>query len=232
MMTEPHFGRLVDASAASSTRERSYDRRRRCARRGLLTTRLGRAGFLGRPHPALGRDGGDLRRLRRHLAGRPRLRDRLATIILPSPWETALELVVVGQNLLTGGYLLAAFWVTTQEVAIGFAIAVVLGVHARHDRRRNLARRACGAALSRRDRHDAESRLRAALHLLARLRHLVEGRARRVHRDVSGRGRNRGRPSRRRRECPHALPHHGRQPLADAGQAEDPDRACRTSSPA
>ena len=52
----------------------------------------------------------------------------VSNIILPSPWETALELVVVGKNLLSGGYLLEAFWVTTQEVLIGFAIAVFLGV--------------------------------------------------------------------------------------------------------
>lgn len=52
----------------------------------------------------------------------------VSNIILPSPWETALELVVVGKNLLSGGYLLGAFWITTQEVLIGFAIAVLLGV--------------------------------------------------------------------------------------------------------
>jgi len=52
----------------------------------------------------------------------------VSNIILPSPWETALELVVVGKNLLSGCYLLGAFWVTTQEVLIGFAIAVFLGV--------------------------------------------------------------------------------------------------------
>jgi NitT/TauT family transport system permease protein len=51
----------------------------------------------------------------------------VSKIILPSPWETALELVVVGQNFLTGGYLLPAFWITTQEVAIGFALATFLG---------------------------------------------------------------------------------------------------------
>jgi NitT/TauT family transport system permease protein len=51
----------------------------------------------------------------------------VSPIILPSPWETAQELVVVGHNLLTGGYLLESFWVTTQEVAIGFALATTLG---------------------------------------------------------------------------------------------------------
>jgi NitT/TauT family transport system permease protein len=51
----------------------------------------------------------------------------VSPIILPSPWETAVELVVVGQNLLTGGYLLASFWVTAQEVFLGFAIAILIG---------------------------------------------------------------------------------------------------------
>jgi len=52
----------------------------------------------------------------------------VSQIILPSPWETAQELVVVGKNLLTGGYLLGAMWVTTQEVLIGFGIATALGL--------------------------------------------------------------------------------------------------------
>jgi NitT/TauT family transport system permease protein len=51
----------------------------------------------------------------------------VSNIILPSPWETAQELVVVGGNLFTGGYLLSAFWTTTQEVFIGFLIATTLG---------------------------------------------------------------------------------------------------------
>jgi NitT/TauT family transport system permease protein len=51
----------------------------------------------------------------------------VSKIILPSPWETAQELVVVGQNLFTGGYLLPSLWITTQEVMVGFAIAVMLG---------------------------------------------------------------------------------------------------------
>jgi NitT/TauT family transport system permease protein len=52
----------------------------------------------------------------------------VSRIILPSPWETAQELVVVGKNMLSGGYLLGAMWVTTQEVLIGFAIATGLGL--------------------------------------------------------------------------------------------------------
>jgi NitT/TauT family transport system permease protein len=53
--------------------------------------------------------------------------EMVSRIILPSPWETALELVVVGRNMLSGGYLLSAYWVTTQEVFVGFALAVALG---------------------------------------------------------------------------------------------------------
>jgi NitT/TauT family transport system permease protein len=51
----------------------------------------------------------------------------ISQIIMPSPWETAVDLVFVGQNLLSGGYMLVALWVTTQEVLIGFAIAVGIG---------------------------------------------------------------------------------------------------------
>jgi NitT/TauT family transport system permease protein len=53
--------------------------------------------------------------------------EAVSQIILPSPWETAQELVVVGHNFLTGGYLLSAFWITTQEVVLGFFIAMLLG---------------------------------------------------------------------------------------------------------
>lgn len=51
----------------------------------------------------------------------------VSKIILPSPYETLEELIFVGHNLITGGYLLHAFWVTAQEVAVGFGIAVLLG---------------------------------------------------------------------------------------------------------
>lgn len=51
----------------------------------------------------------------------------ISPIIMPGPWETIVDLVFVGKNLITGDYMLKALWVTTQEVIIGFAIAVVLG---------------------------------------------------------------------------------------------------------
>jgi NitT/TauT family transport system permease protein len=51
----------------------------------------------------------------------------VSPIILPSPLETIEDLFVVGRNLLTGDYMLKALWVTTQEVLLGFIIAVVFG---------------------------------------------------------------------------------------------------------
>lgn len=51
----------------------------------------------------------------------------ISQIILPSPFETLIDLIFVGQNLVTGGYMLKALWITTQEVLLGFALAVVLG---------------------------------------------------------------------------------------------------------
>jgi NitT/TauT family transport system permease protein len=50
------------------------------------------------------------------------------TIILPTPAMVWTQIVTVGTNLATGGYMLAALWITTQEVLIGFAIAAVLGI--------------------------------------------------------------------------------------------------------
>ena len=51
----------------------------------------------------------------------------ISPIIMPSPIETIADLFYVGGNLLSGDYMLAALWVTTQEVLIGFAIAIVVG---------------------------------------------------------------------------------------------------------
>lgn len=51
----------------------------------------------------------------------------VSPIILPSPGETGADLLVVGNNLLTGGYMLGAFWTTTKEVFYGFAIALTIG---------------------------------------------------------------------------------------------------------
>ncbi|MCB5205434.1 ABC transporter permease [Neorhizobium sp. T786] len=52
----------------------------------------------------------------------------VSNIILPSPLETWREIVFVGTNLVTGGYMLAALWVTMQEVLIGFVLATLIGI--------------------------------------------------------------------------------------------------------
>ena len=49
-------------------------------------------------------------------------------IILPTPAMVWTQIATVGLNLATGGYMLAALWITAQEVLIGFVIAAVLGI--------------------------------------------------------------------------------------------------------
>lgn len=51
----------------------------------------------------------------------------ISRIILPSPWETIEDIVFVGANLVSGGYMLVALWITTKEVFYGFAIAIGIG---------------------------------------------------------------------------------------------------------
>ena len=51
----------------------------------------------------------------------------VSPIILPSPQETLGDLIFVGRNLLTGGYMLDAFWTTTRSVAWSFVIATAFG---------------------------------------------------------------------------------------------------------
>lgn len=51
----------------------------------------------------------------------------VSPIILPSPQETLADLVFVGRNLLTGGYMLEAFWTTTRSVGWSFLIATAIG---------------------------------------------------------------------------------------------------------
>jgi len=51
----------------------------------------------------------------------------VSPIILPSPAETGRDILVVGNNLLTGDYMLAALWVTTKEVIYSFALAILIG---------------------------------------------------------------------------------------------------------
>jgi NitT/TauT family transport system permease protein len=51
----------------------------------------------------------------------------ISPIILPTPLEVAYDLTVVGANLLSGDYMLAALWITTKEVLYGFALAIAIG---------------------------------------------------------------------------------------------------------
>ena len=51
----------------------------------------------------------------------------VSPIILPTPGETGRDILFVGQNLLSGGYMLPALWITIKEVAYGFLIAMALG---------------------------------------------------------------------------------------------------------
>ena len=51
----------------------------------------------------------------------------VSPIILPTPWETGADLIFVGKNLLTGGYMLPALWITLKEVFYGFLLAIAIG---------------------------------------------------------------------------------------------------------
>lgn len=51
----------------------------------------------------------------------------VSPIILPTPWETLEDMIFVGRNLLSGGYLLEALWITVLEVIYGFALAITIG---------------------------------------------------------------------------------------------------------
>jgi NitT/TauT family transport system permease protein len=51
----------------------------------------------------------------------------VSPIILPTPGETLADLIFVGTNLLTGGYMLEALWTTTRTVFWAFVIAAVIG---------------------------------------------------------------------------------------------------------
>ncbi|CAN5653625.1 ABC transporter permease [soil metagenome] len=51
----------------------------------------------------------------------------VSPIILPTPGETFRDLLVVGQNLIGGGYMRAALWITMLEVFYGFILAITIG---------------------------------------------------------------------------------------------------------
>lgn len=51
----------------------------------------------------------------------------VSPIILPSPAETLADLIFVGENLISGGYMLGALWTTTRTVFWAFLIATLIG---------------------------------------------------------------------------------------------------------
>ncbi|WP_319022485.1 MULTISPECIES: ABC transporter permease [unclassified Meridianimarinicoccus] len=51
----------------------------------------------------------------------------VSPIILPTPLETLNDMIFVGKNLLTGGYMLTSLWITIKEVIYGFALAIAIG---------------------------------------------------------------------------------------------------------
>ena len=51
----------------------------------------------------------------------------VSAIILPTPAETLDDLIFVGANLSSGGYMLEALWTTTLTVFYGFVIALAIG---------------------------------------------------------------------------------------------------------
>lgn len=51
----------------------------------------------------------------------------VSPIILPSPGETLEDLIFVGKNLISGGYMLEALWTTTRTVFWAFLIAAGIG---------------------------------------------------------------------------------------------------------
>ena len=51
----------------------------------------------------------------------------VSAIILPTPWETFQDLILVGNNLIARDYMLDALWITILEVIYGFALAIAIG---------------------------------------------------------------------------------------------------------
>lgn len=52
----------------------------------------------------------------------------VSPLIVPTVPDTFGDILFVGKSLISGTYMLAAFWVTSQEVLVGFVIAVCIGV--------------------------------------------------------------------------------------------------------
>ena len=135
----------------------------------------------------------------------------VSPIILPSPWRTAQDLLFVGQGLMSGNSMFAAFWVPLG----GRARLPHRSRHRRrprHSRWRDNFRRARRHALHRGNRHHAEARLRAAFRRLDGVRHFIKSCACGFHIDLS-----RGRRNSRGSSC---------------GRSQRPDAVQRASAPA
>lgn len=52
----------------------------------------------------------------------------ISQLVLPSPLAVAEQVVVVTEQLFTGGFLLGQMWITVQEIFLGFFLAVGIGV--------------------------------------------------------------------------------------------------------
>jgi NitT/TauT family transport system permease protein len=51
----------------------------------------------------------------------------VSRIILPTPLEVGDDLIVIGKNLASRGYMLSALWITAKEVLYGFMLAFTIG---------------------------------------------------------------------------------------------------------
>jgi NitT/TauT family transport system permease protein len=51
----------------------------------------------------------------------------ISPILLPGPLDTGVEIVDSAGNIVSGGHVFEALWITTQEVILGFIAAAVLG---------------------------------------------------------------------------------------------------------
>jgi NitT/TauT family transport system permease protein len=51
----------------------------------------------------------------------------MSRILMPGPGETFGQIVDTAKNILSGGHVAEALWITTQEVLIGFLLAAALG---------------------------------------------------------------------------------------------------------
>jgi len=51
----------------------------------------------------------------------------VSPIILPTPGETLTDIIFVGKNIFTGGYMALALWTTVKTVFYGFALAIAIG---------------------------------------------------------------------------------------------------------